>query len=686
MNANGSEGLGRSGGATRTIALVGPYLSGKTTLLEAILARTGAISRQGKAGDANMIGDASPEARSHGMSVELNVASADFLGDRYTFVDCPGSVEFLHEMRLALPAMDAAIVVCEPDEKKIAALQVILKEVADAGVPHMIFLNKIDKADRAVRDSLAILQPASPTPLVLRQIPIWENGIATGFIDLARERAHVYREHAESEVVDLTDDNKAREVEARYTMLETLADHDDALMEALLEDLEPARDAVFADLVKEMREGFIVPVFIGSAEHGNGILRLMKALRHEAPLVTDTARRLGASGDGFTGQVVKTLHTPHGGKLSITRVLTGSVKDGTVLHTAAGEEERVAGVFSLKGQEAQKVDGGRAGDLVGLGRLESAKTGDTLRDAKGGANLVSVDAPQPVFAKVISASERKDEVKLTASIARIIDEDLSLALIQDQDGGEMMLAGQGEMHLRVALARLTGKYGITVETGKQRIGYRETIRKPTTQRGRHKKQSGGHGQYGDVVLEIKPLPRGSGFQFDERISGGVVPKQYFSAVEHGIREFLKKGVLGFPVVDVAVTLTDGSYHTVDSNDMAFRMAAQLAMKEGLPACQPVLLEPVMHVEIRVPSEATAKVNGIVSSRRGQILGFDGRPGWSGWDVVKAQIPESELADLIVELRSATAGVGTFETRFDHLAELSGRLAEQAIEAQGAQAA
>jgi elongation factor G len=234
------------------------------------------------------------------------------------------------------------------------------------------------------------------------------------------------------------------------------------------------------------------------------------------------------------------------------------------------------------------------------------------------------------------------------------------------------------MHLRVALERLTGKYGIAVDAHKPKVGYLETIRKSITQRGRHKKQSGGHGQFGDVVIEIKPLPRGGGFQFSDKITGGVVPKQYIPSVEAGVRDYLDHGPLGFPVVDVAVTLIDGSYHSVDSSDMAFRTAGRIGMSEGMPQCAPVLLEPILAVEVNVPSDATAKVNGIISQRRGQILGFDARPGWSGWDSVKAHMPAAEIHDLIVELRSATAGVGTYTFKFDHLSELTGKLAEQVL--------
>jgi elongation factor G len=288
--------------------------------------------------------------------------------------------------------------------------------------------------------------------------------------------------------------------------------------------------------------------------------------------------------------------------------------------------------------------------------------------------------PEPVYATGLGIKDRKDEVKLSAALAKLTEEDPSLVVQHRQDTHQMLLLGQGEMHLRVALERLARKYAIAVERQRRQIAYKETIRAGTEIRGRHKKQSGGHGQFGDVVLTITPLPRGSGFKFDETITGGVVPRQFIPSVEIGVQDYLQHGPLGFPVVDVGVTLTDGSYHTVDSSDMAFRQAGRLAMSEGMPKCNPVLLEPVMAVEIAVPSDATARVNGMISQRRGQILGFDAREGWPGWDVVQAHLPDSELDDLIVELRSATAGVGTFTAKFDHLSELTGRLADQVLAA------
>ncbi|MGE3150886.1 MAG: elongation factor G, partial [Pseudorhodoplanes sp.] len=534
-------------------------------------------------------------------------------------------------------------------------------------------------------DALKMLQPASRIPLLLRQIPIWRNDIVTGFVDLALERAHVYKEYAPSTVIELSGDDLAREKAARFTMLETLADHDDELMEQLLEDIPPPRDKVFDDLSKELRDGQVVPVLLGAATRTNGVLRLLKALRHEAPSIEGTARRLGieAGGDAIA-YVFKTVNTAHGGKMSVARVLTGQVGDGTTFITPEGEAGRVSGVFKLLGQATEKRGPAMAGETVAFGRLDHARTGDTLTAGKQAhAPVAAVKPYAPVLAITVAAKERKDDVKLGLALNKLLEEDPSLSVAHNPETHEVVMWGQGEMHLRVATERLADRFGVAITTGRPSVGYRETIRKPITQRGRHKKQSGGHGQFGDVVLEIKPLPRSSGFAFTEKIVGGAVPRNYIPSVEEGVQDALKQGTLGFPVVDLAVTLIDGSYHTVDSSDMAFRQAGRIAVSEALPQCQPVLLEPIHHVEILCPSDATAKINAILSGRRGQILGFDTREGWNGWDVVRAQMAEAEIGDLIVEIRSATAGVGSFRFKFDHMAELTGRQADQIVAARRA---
>jgi elongation factor G len=661
---------------------VGPFQSGKTTLLEAILARTGAIKNAGSVDAGTSVGDSSAEARNHKMGVGLSAATTSFMGDSYTFIDCPGSIEFAQDMRAALPAVDAAVVVCEADEKKLPQLQIILRELEDLGIPRFLFLNKIDRANKRIRETLATLQPASRVPLVLRQIPIWNGELIEGFVDLALERAFVYREHKPSEVVALEGGNLDREKEARFSMLEKLADHDDALMEQLLEDIQPPRDAVFDDLARELREGLICPVLLGSAARENGVLRLMKALRHESPGVTETSKRLGASSPkDALAYVFKTMHLQHGGKLSLVRLLAGHLDDGATLQSSSGEAGRVSGILAVNGAHDTKRAASEAGETIALGKLDAIKTGDTLSSGKTApAALVRIEPTPPVLAMSLAATDRKDDVKLGQALFKLNEEDPSLTMIQNQRTHDTVLWGQGEMHLRVALERLKDRFGVNVKSQPPAIGYLETIRKSITQRGRHKKQSGGHGQFGDVVLDIKPVPRGAGFEFHEKVVGGAVPRNYIGAVEEGVVDSLVRGPLGFPVIDIHVTLTDGSYHSVDSSDLAFRTAARAGMSEALPQCQPVLLEPIHIVEIVCPTEATAKVNAILSARRGQILGFDTRDNWPGWDCVRATMPEAEIGDLIVELRSATAGAGSFTRQFDRMAEVTGRAADQIIAA------
>jgi elongation factor G len=666
------------GNGPRAVALVGPYGSGKTTLLESILAITGGVQRKGAIAQKNTVGDSSPEARARQMSVEANIATTKYLEESFTFLDCPGSIEFLQETLDILPGIDAAVVVCEPDPAKAQMLQPYLKRLGDLSIPHFLFVNKIDKASGNIQDLLTALQDVSSKPLLMRQIPILESGTVKGFVDLALERAFVYAPHAESKVVGLADAMREQEKQARYSMLEKLADYDEHLMEELLSDVEPPRDEVFADLTKELSEGLVVPAMFGSADGDNGIRRLLKALRHEVPDVAAAAKRLGLKDGGETVvQILKTYNGAHG-KLSVARVMRGSLKDGAALYRREGGDARIGGMFALKGSDQSKLGEAKAGDTVALGRLEGVQTGETLASAKIALPNVAIEELPVVYGFAIETTDRKDEVKLTAAIHKLQEEDRSLHFEQNAELQQMALAGQGEIHLKVAVEKLASKYGLKISAHQPRVPYKETIKKTTKQHGRHKRQSGGHGQFGDVHIEIKPLPRGTGFAFEDQIKGGVVPRNFIPSVEKGVVEYLKHGPLGFPVVDVGVALFDGSYHSVDSSDAAFQTAARIAMTEGMPNCTPVLLEPIMRVKVHVPNDATSKANQVVSGRRGQLMGYDARDGWKNWDTVEAQMPLSELHNLIIDLRSLTQGVGTFEMAFDHLAELNGKLADQVV--------
>jgi len=661
---------------TRNVAIVGPYLSGKTTVLESLLFVTGAITRKGKVQDHNTLGDATPEARDRQMSVEINDASTDYGGVRFTFLDCPGSVEFAQETLNALMGVDAAIIVCEAVSDRALTLAPLFKFLDDREIPHLVFINKLDRSDVNIHEVLQALKKVSSRPLVAHQYPIGTGEKLVGFIDLVTEQAYHYHPGAPADPVPLPEALKAQEKAARNEMLETLSNFDDHLLEELLEDIEPPQEEILQDLQLELGADQIVPVFLGSADRDFGIRPLLQALLRETPDPQTTAHHRGIpETNAPIAQVLKTFYTPQGGKLSLVRVWRGILTDGMTLNGI-----RVGGLYRLMGQQPQGITEAHAGTIVALGRLDGIKTGETLTTV----DAATVELPKPpqlppVFALAIAAEKRNDEVKLTGALTKLLEEDPALAWAQHGDTHEIILWGQGEIHLQVAIDRLHRKYNLPMSTHAPQVPYKETIRKSATAiHGRYKRQTGGHGQFGDVYLDIRPLARGEGFNFHDKVVGGVVPRQYIPAVETGVREYLQHGPLGFPVVDVDVTLTNGSYHAVDSSEQAFKQAARLAMQEGLSKCEPTLLEPILHVTISVPTDFTSKVLRLTSGRRGQILGYEAKPDWMGWDQVGAYMPQAEMHDLIVELRSLTMGIGFFQWDFDHLQEVPDKLAERVL--------
>jgi elongation factor G len=667
----------------RCAALVGPYLSGKTTLLEALLYASGTINRRGTQKEGNTVGDHAPEARARQMSTELNVARATYLDDPWTFLDCPGSVELTWEAQTALLAADVAVIVCEPEVERALSLAQLFKFLDDHEIPHMLFINKMDTASARVSEVMAALQGVSQRPLVLRQVPMpGQENAPQGYVDLVSERAYKYKPGQASDLITLPEEMSGEEQTSRAGLVERLADFDDKLLEELLEDVQPSKEEIYRHLTQNLRRDLIVPVFLGAAQHDHGVRRLLKALRHETPDSATTAARLKLDPNSAdtVAQVVKTYHLPSAGKLSLARIWSGQVNEGMTLNGV-----RVAGVLRLLGAQATKTPSAGAGEVVALARLEGIATGTVLSTGTP-PDLPKVPLPAPVYGLAITAEKRADDVKLTGAVARLIEEDPTLSLEHNAELQEIVLWGQGDIHLQIALDRLKQRYGLAVATSRPQTPYKETIKTGTALHSRFKRQSGGHGQFADIQIEVKPLPRGTGHVFTDAVVGGAIPRNYIPAVEEGVIEYLKRGPLGFPVVDVSVTLTTGQFHAVDSSDQAFKTVARQAMSEAMPKCDPVLLEPINHVAITVPSAFTSRVQRIASGRRGQILGFDAKPDWAGWDVVEANMPASELHDLIVELRSVTLGVGTYTTRFDHLQELTGKLAEKVLQAHAGAAA
>ena len=637
----------------RSVALVGPYSSGKSCLFEAMLEAAGAPVKR------------PADPRNRPMTTEVRVGHCNYLGEEWAVLDCPGSIEFAFETNAALAVADIAVVVCEPNPAKAAAVAPLMKTLRDQGIPYLLFINKIDTLEGSLAATIAALQDYASAPLVLRQMPIVENNAVAGYVDLMSERAYQYRKGQASELMQIPAAMLEEEQAARGTLMEKLADNDDTLLEKLLEDIKPTPDELYRDMHKDLLSGSVVEVLLGCAESAGGVRRLWKALRHDTPEAAETADRKAIDANGTAlAQVFKTAYVGHTGKLSYARIWSGTIADGATLNGS-----RLGGIYRFNNGELAKVAEARQGDVVVLGRLETVPTGATLSPAVATIGSVEalpfVEPTPPVYSLAIATTDRKDDVKLSAALHKLAEEDPSLFITQDQ---ETVLHGQGEMHLQTSVARLAKAYGLKVTTHKPAVAYKETIRQKVHEHGRLKRQTGGHGQFADVKIDVAPRGRGEGFQFIDKIVGGAVPRNFIPAVGAAAEEATQKGPFGYQVVDVAVTLVDGGFHAVDSSDMAFRTATQMAMKEALAKAEPVLLEPIDQVTISVPNDYTARAQRLLTGRRGQILGFAERTGWPGWDDVEALVPEAELHDLIIELRSQTMGLGTFRKRFDHLAE------------------
>ena len=660
---------------TRVIALVGPAGAGKTSLAEAMLFAAGTTDRLGSTANGSSVGDSSPESRQRGGSTELNLYSFDYLGDQFAIVDAPGSIGFSADGARAVAMADVAIVVVDPDPARAPLAAPALRALDELGIPHLIYVNRIDQAHGRVRDLLSALQPISVSPLIARQIPIWDGEKVGGFVDLALERAFKYRASQESERIEIPPELQDREIEARTHMLEQLADHDDELLEQLLMDETPTREKVLQDLARETSESLGVSVLFGCATSSWGVRRLLKALRHEGPAPQAAASRLSVTDPSM--YVFKVIHGATG-RLALARVLGGKIAEGSDLKTDDGEHSRVGSLFKVQGEKTQKASEARDGDVVAVAKIDGVKAGQWLGSGKL-PPPVEIELPARNCAIAIEPSDRKDDVKLSGALQRLLDEDAALIVEHDEANHEIRLKGINDEHLNTVVNRLKRRFGVEVKSHPPTIGYRESIRKPVTQKGRHKKQSGGHGQFGDVIIEVRPLGRGEGFHFEEKIHGGSIPKQWIPAVEDGVREAMHKGPLGFPVVDIAVTLIDGSYHSVDSSELAFRLAGRIAMHEALESAHPHLLEPMHKLSVVCPTSATSRISSAIASRRGQMLGLGPRDGWTGWDRIDALLPEAELSGLEAELRSQSQGLATYEAEFDHLAELNGPLADKVIQ-------
>lgn len=663
----------------RNVAVVGSHHAGKTTLVESILAHCGAIDRKGSVIDGTTTTDYEPECIAHAQSTSVGFAHARCADVDVTLVDCPGFVDFFEETKLALAGVDAAVVVVEADPARVVQTLALLDYIEQRKLPHVFVVNKLDRPGSDFAGTLAALQAAYGRHVVAEHWPIGTAESFKGYVDLASRTAYRYEGSSESPT-PVPPELAAAVDDARQALLEAMADFDDGLMEELLEGVEPPADQVEHDLCAECSHDQIVPVLVAAGLPASGTAALVRAMERwfpspaDAPMVDAEGRPIEPNPQGpLVAQVIKTIVHPQSGKLSVVRVLSGTLKaDATLTDvTRGGERVRSGGLYRLQGKKQEPLAAAGAGTIAAVARLESVATGDTLTDGFK-VLLPRVTPAEPVFAVAIRPKDRMDEAKISQMLARVVDEDPALRLERAPITHELQLLGSGEQHVGLAVERLARKYKVEVETHPPTIPYQETITGSTEVHARYKHQTGGHGQFGDVWLRFMPRERGNGVTFEEQIVGGVVPRQFIPAVEKGVREALMHGPIGgYPVTDLHVVLFDGAYHDVDSSEQSFKTAAGMAVREALPKCNPVVLEPIVRVTVTVPSTYTSTVISQLTGKRGQILGMNPaqRPGW---DTVEADVPQVELSRYITELRTATQGLGTYAWRHERFDPVPGK--------------
>jgi elongation factor G len=643
----------------RNIAFVGPHHAGKTTLVEAVLAHCSATPARGEEHTLTFAHCASP-------AVDI------------TILDTPGFIDFFEETKLALRGADGAVIVVEADPARAIQTKSLVDELETRAVPHCFVVNKLDRPGADFEGTLAALQALYGRHVVAEQWPIFERSRASekqsgfsGYVELAEMKARSYDGSGERDAA-VPGDVLDRVGQAHADLLEAMADFDDHLMEELLEGIEPPLDEVERDLCSECSHDQIVPVLVASSATGAGVAALVRAVERwfpspaAAPVADAEGRAIPPDPAGSViAEVIKTQVHPQSGKISIVRVISGTLKADAILSnlTQGGEKVRSAGLFRLHGKKQEVIPHAGPGEIVAIARMETVKTGDVLAGNGARVLLPRVALAPPCFAIAIKPKERIDEAKIFQMLARIVDEDPSLQLARGEITGELLLLGRGEQHVNLSVERLARKYKVEVATAAPAIPYQETIAGGTEVHARYKHQTGGHGQFGDVWLRFEPRERGAGVTFAEAIVGGVVPKQFIPAVEKGVREALAAGPGGFPVTDIHVTLFDGQYHDVDSSEQSFKTAAGMAVREALPKCRPVVLEPIARVAVTVPTQYTSTVIQQLTGKRGQILGMN-PAGQSGFDVVEADVPQAELSRYITELRTGTQGLGSFAARHE----------------------
>jgi len=676
----------------RNVGLISHGGAGKTSLTEAMLYNSGATDRLGRVDDGSSVVDYDPDEIKRKITINATLAPCLWQDHKINLIDTPGYADFVGDVKGTLRVVDGAVVlVCAVSGVEVHT-EKVWQYADEYNLPRLVFINKLDRENANFDRALTQVQEQLSNKAVAVQLPIGSEANFRGVIDLVNMKAILYdpKKGKDYTVGEIPAELQAEAESYREKLIEAVAETDDELVMKYLEGETLTTEEITRGLRVGTIAGTIIPVLCGSALANIGVQPLMDAIiaclpsPQDVEAIVATNKKTGEeitiepSAEGpLAALVFKTMADPFVGKLTYFRVYSGVFNSDSQVYNVNKEKmERVGQLFIPRGKQQVGVERIVAGDIGAVAKLQETSTGDSLGERDNPILLPPIEFPNPSYSLALFAKSQGDEDKLSTGLARLVEEDPTLKIEKRTETRELILSGMGDVHLEVTIDRLKRKFGVEVETKTPKVPYRETFRKAVKVEGKHKKQTGGHGQYGHVWIEMTPLPEGSGFIFEESIFGGAVPKQYIPAVEKGIREAMEEGILaGYPVVDFKVNLYDGSYHTVDSSELAFKIAAIQAFKKGMEQANPVLLEPIMNLEVLVPEAYMGDVIGDLNAKRGRILGMEPK---GGMQLIKAQVPLAELSKYAIDLRSLTQGRGSFEMSFDHYEEVPARTAEAII--------
>ncbi|MGE5559611.1 MAG: elongation factor G [Chloroflexota bacterium] len=676
----------------RNIGLIGHGGSGKTSLAEALLFDAGAIDRLGKTEDGNTTMDYDPEEIRRGITINSSIAPAEWKDHKINIIDTPGYFDFVGEVKAGLRVVDAAISVIDAVSGVEVGTELTWRYADEYHLPRLLFVNKMERENANFEQAVESAIQMFGNNIVPVQLPIGAEAKFRGVVDLVGMRAYTFDATGKKvEEGDIPADLAGKAAEYRTKLIEAAAETDDALLEKYLEGNELTADEVRTGLAKGVRAGKIVPVCCGSAGKNIGIQPLLDVIINNLPSPADRGEATGvnpkskaeekrqpADNAPFSALVFKTMADPYVGKLTIFRVYSGTLKSDSHAYNAnKGRDERIGQLLLIKGKTQEPVAEVSAGDLCAVAKLQETTTNETLCDEANPIMFAPATFPHPVYHVAVMPKSKGDEDKIGSGLARLAEEDPTFSFRKDPVTMQTVISGMGDQHLEIITDRLKRKFGTDVTLEMPKVAFKETIRAKVQAEHKHKKQTGGRGQYGHVIIEMEPMPEGE-FEFVDKVFGGAVPRNFIPAVEKGMREAILKGVLaGYPVTHLRIALLDGSYHPVDSSEMAFKIASHQAFKKGMQSAKPVLLEPIYSVEVRIPQEYMGDVIGDLNKKRGKVLGMDAQ---GNFQVVKALVPLAEMARYAIDLRSITQGRGTFTMDFSGYEEVPANVAQAVIEA------